>query len=57
MILYEKENLVLDKFKFLEVFLINFEIMGLEDKCFLYEIKVNDWSYVNFFNGNKVFFK
>ncbi len=57
LILYEKENLVLDKPKSLEVPLIKPEIMGLEDKCLLYEIKANDWSYANFFNGNKASFK
>ncbi|WRG13618.1 M23 family metallopeptidase [Helicobacter pylori] len=57
LILYEKENLVLDKPKSLEVPLIRPEIMGLEDKCLLYEIKANDWSYANFFNGNKASFK
>ncbi|GAA7898972.1 M23 family metallopeptidase [Helicobacter pylori] len=57
LILYEKENLVLDKPKSLEVPLIKPEIMGLEDKCFLYEIQANDWSYANFFNGNKASFK
>ncbi|GAA8862601.1 M23 family metallopeptidase [Helicobacter pylori] len=57
LILYEKENLVLDKPKSLEVPLIKPEIMGLEDKCLLYEIQANDWSYANFFNGNKASFK
>ncbi|WRD33518.1 M23 family metallopeptidase [Helicobacter pylori] len=57
LILYEKENLVLDKPKSLEVPLTRPEIMGLEDKCLLYEIKANDWSYANFFNGNKASFK
>ncbi|WP_162974038.1 M23 family metallopeptidase [Helicobacter pylori] len=57
LILYEKENLVLDKPKSLEVPLIRPEIMGLEDKCLSYEIKANDWSYANFFNGNKASFK
>ncbi|GAA6974724.1 M23 family metallopeptidase [Helicobacter pylori] len=58
LILYEKKkNLVLDKPKSLEVPLIKPEIMGLEDKCLLYEIQANDWSYANFFNGNKAFFK
>ncbi len=57
LILYEKENLVLDKPKSLEVPLIKPEIMGLEDKCLDYEIHANDWSYANFFNGNKAFFK
>lgn len=57
LILYEKENLVLDKPKSLEVPLIRPEIMGLEDKCLLYEIQANDWSYANFFNGNKASFK
>ncbi|GAA8436687.1 M23 family metallopeptidase [Helicobacter pylori] len=57
LILYEKKNLVLDKPKSLEVPLIKPEIMGLEDKCLLYEIKANDWSYANFFNGNKASFK
>ncbi|EJC05137.1 hypothetical protein HPHPP8B_0501 [Helicobacter pylori Hp P-8b] len=57
LILYEKESLVLDKPKSLEVPLIRPEIMGLEDKCFLYEIQANDWSYANFFNGNKASFK
>ncbi len=57
LILYEKENLVLDKPKSLEAPLIKPEIMGLEDKCLLYEIKANDWSYANFFNGNKASFK
>ncbi len=57
LILYEKENLVLDKPKSLEVPLIKPEIMGLEDKCLSYEIQANDWSYANFFNGNKASFK
>ncbi|EMH46204.1 M23 family metallopeptidase [Helicobacter pylori] len=57
LILYEKESLVLDKPKSLEVPLIRPEIMGLEDKCLLYEIQANDWSYANFFNGNKASFK
>ncbi|MGL2562083.1 M23 family peptidase [Helicobacter pylori] len=57
LILYEKESLVLDKPKSLEVPLTRPEIMGLEDKCLLYEIKANDWSYANFFNGNKASFK
>ncbi|WP_441743964.1 M23 family peptidase [Helicobacter pylori] len=57
LILYEKENLVLDKPKSLEVPLIKPKIMGLEDKCLLYEIQANDWSYANFFNGNKASFK
>ncbi len=57
LILYEKENLVLDKPKSLEVPLIKPEIMGLEDKCLLYGIQANDWSYANFFNGNKASFK
>lgn len=57
LILYEKENLVLDKPKFLEVPLIRPEIMGLEDKCLDYEFQANDWSYANFFNGNKASFK
>ncbi|WP_459102938.1 M23 family peptidase [Helicobacter pylori] len=55
--LYKKENLVLDKPKSLEVPLIKPEIMGLEDKCLSYEIQANDWSYANFFNGNKASFK
>ncbi len=57
LILYEKKNLVLDKPKSLEVPLIKPEIMGLEDKCLSYEIQANDWSYANFFNGNKASFK
>ncbi len=57
LILYEKENLVLDKPKSLEVPLIKPEIMGLEDKCLSYEIEASDWSYANFFNGNKASFK
>ncbi|QQX49271.1 M23 family metallopeptidase [Helicobacter pylori] len=57
LILYKKENLVLDKPKSLGVPLIKPEIMGLEDKCLLYEIQANDWSYANFFNGNKASFK
>ncbi len=57
LILYEKENLVLDRPKSLEVPLIKPEIMGLEDKCLSYEIQANDWSYANFFNGNKASFK
>ncbi|MGL2341387.1 M23 family peptidase [Helicobacter pylori] len=57
LILYEKENLVLDKPKSLEVPLIRPEIMGLEDKCLDYEFQANDWSYANFFNGNKASFK
>ncbi len=57
LILYEKESLVLDKPKFLEVPLIRPEIMGLEDKCLDYEFQANDWSYANFFNGNKASFK
>ncbi|WQT62730.1 M23 family metallopeptidase [Helicobacter pylori] len=57
LILYEKENLVLDKPKSLEVLLIRPEIMGLEDKCLDYEFQANDWSYANFFNGNKASFK
>ncbi|PUD05217.1 hypothetical protein C2S37_05760 [Helicobacter pylori] len=57
LILYEKENLVLDKPKSLEVPLVKPEIMGLEDKCLSYEIKANDWSYANFFNGSKASFK
>ncbi|MGL2556013.1 M23 family peptidase [Helicobacter pylori] len=57
LILYEKESLVLDKPKSLEVPLIRPEIMGLEDKCLDYEFQANDWSYANFFNGNKASFK
>ncbi|WP_187883589.1 M23 family metallopeptidase [Helicobacter pylori] len=57
LILYEKENLVLDKPKSLEVPLIRPEIMGLEDKCLDYEFQASDWSYANFFNGNKASFK
>ncbi|GAA8029555.1 M23 family metallopeptidase [Helicobacter pylori] len=57
LILYKKENLVLDKPKSLEVPLIKPEIMGLEDKCLSYEIQASDWSYANFFNGNKASFK
>ncbi len=57
LILYEKENLVLDKPKSLEVLLIKPEIMGLEDKCLSYEIHANDWSYAHFFNGNRASFK
>ncbi len=57
LILYEKENLVLDKPKSLEAPLIKPEIMGLEDKCLDYEVHANDWSYANFFNGNKASFK
>ncbi|GAA8378738.1 M23 family metallopeptidase [Helicobacter pylori] len=57
LILYEKESLVLDKPKFLEVPLIRPEIMGLEDKCLDYEFQASDWSYANFFNGNKASFK
>lgn len=47
----------MDKPKSLEVPLIKPEIMGLEDKCLSYEIQANDWSYANFFNGNKASFK
>ncbi|OOP86736.1 hypothetical protein B0X24_01785 [Helicobacter pylori] len=57
LILYEKKNLVLDKPKSLEVPLIRPEIMGLEDKCLDYEFQASDWSYANFFNGNKASFK
>lgn len=57
LILYEKESLVLDKPKSLEVPLIRPEIMGLEDKCLDYEFQASDWSYANFFNGNKASFK
>ncbi|MGL2601365.1 M23 family peptidase [Helicobacter pylori] len=57
LILYEKENLVLDKPKSLKVPLIRPEIMGLEDKCLDYEFQASDWSYANFFNGNKASFK
>ncbi|EJB59004.1 hypothetical protein HPHPH30_0496 [Helicobacter pylori Hp H-30] len=57
LILYEKENLVLDKPKSLEVPLIRPEIMGLEGKCLDYEFQASDWSYANFFNGNKASFK
>ncbi|WQT68629.1 M23 family metallopeptidase [Helicobacter pylori] len=57
LILYEKESLVLDKPKSLEVPLIRPEIMGLEGKCLDYEFQVSDWSYANFFNGNKASFK
>ncbi len=57
LILYEKESLVLDKPKSLEVPLIKPEIMGLEDKCLDYEFQASDWSYANFFNGNKASFK
>ncbi|MGN8454506.1 M23 family peptidase [Helicobacter pylori] len=57
LILYEKENLVLDKPKSLEVPLIRPETMGLEDKCLDYEFQASDWSYANFFNGNKASFK
>ncbi|WP_187864456.1 M23 family metallopeptidase [Helicobacter pylori] len=57
LILYEKESLVLDKPKSLEVPLIRPEIMGLEGKCLDYEFQASDWSYANFFNGNKASFK
>ncbi|WP_165535444.1 M23 family metallopeptidase [Helicobacter pylori] len=57
LILYEKESLVLDKPKSLEVLLIRPEIMGLEGKCLDYEFQASDWSYANFFNGNKASFK
>ncbi|WP_165486866.1 M23 family metallopeptidase [Helicobacter pylori] len=57
LILYEKESLVLDKPKSSEVPLIRPEIMGLEDKCLDYEFQASDWSYANFFNGNKASFK
>ncbi|MGL2755999.1 M23 family peptidase [Helicobacter pylori] len=57
LILYEKESLVLDKPKSLEVPLIRSEIMGLEGKCLDYEFQASDWSYANFFNGNKASFK
>ncbi|AFI06612.1 M23 family metallopeptidase [Helicobacter cetorum] len=57
LVLYEKENLVLDKPKTLEVPLVKPEIMGLENKRITYEIEANDWSYANFFNGNKASFK
>ncbi|AFI03975.1 hypothetical protein [Helicobacter cetorum] len=52
LVIYEKEVLVLDKPKSLEVLLPKPEIQGLEGRHITYEFKAYDWSYAHFFDGN-----
>ncbi len=52
LVIYEKEVLVLDKPKTLEILLPKPEIQGLEGRHITYEFKAFDWSYAHFFDGN-----